>query len=293
LAPKPASTLLPMALLDLKGRREQRRVRSTVDSVRYWFHSIDVGQGVVTPGQKPPELLDAEWNELRLPDLTGKTVLDVGAWDGYFSFRAEASGAARVVALDHYAWSLDVRLWNMTHEERYRMYVDNGFDPTVPVLAHTFPGIWRPDTLPGKQGFDVARELRGSTVEDRVGDLLELDLDELGAFDVVLYLGVLYHMEDPFLALRKLRQVTRELAVIETASLIVPGFEDYALCEFYPTHELNMDPSNWWTPNPKALVGMCRAAGFSHAEVVGGEPPPATLNEGEPAHSRIVVQARV
>jgi hypothetical protein len=87
--------------------------------------------------------------------------------------------------------------------------------------------------------------------------------------------------------------VTRELAVIETASLIVPGFEDYALCEFYPTHELNFDPSNWWTPNPAALTGMCRAAGFSQAEVVGGESQPTDVNEDEVRHSRIVVHARV
>ena len=122
---------------------------------------------------------------------------------------------------------------------------------------------------------------------------METDLDDLGAFDVVFYLGVLYHMQDPFLALRRLREVTRELAVIETASLIVPGFEDYALCEFYPTHELNFDPSNWWTPNPAALIGMCRAAGFSDAEVVGGEPQPAAVDAGELRHSRIVVHARV
>ena len=33
--------------------------------------------------------------------------LDIGAWDGRFSFLAEKAGAARVVALDHYAWGVD------------------------------------------------------------------------------------------------------------------------------------------------------------------------------------------
>ena len=43
----------------------------------------------VTPGQKPEELLEQEWEEMGLPPLGGKSVLDIGAWDGYFSFRAE------------------------------------------------------------------------------------------------------------------------------------------------------------------------------------------------------------
>jgi tRNA (mo5U34)-methyltransferase len=279
-------------LLNLKDRRTRRRTQSLVDSVGYWFHSVDVGHETVTPGQKPPEILDAEWQQMDLPPLAGKTVLDIGAWDGYFSYRAEREGAARVVALDHYAWSLDIRMWNMTHDERLQMYLDNGFDPTIPVPAHDIPGIWQPDALPGKRGFDVAHELIGSRVDQCVADFMKTDLERLGAFDVVFYLGVLYHMRDPFLALRRLREVTRELAVIETASLIVPGFEDYALCEFYPTHELNFDPSNWWTPNPAALTGMCRAAGFSEAEVVGGEPPPTEVEPGELRHSRIVVHAR-
>ena len=158
-----------MGFLNLKERRDRRGVQSRVDSVGYWFHSIDVGQDVVTPGQKPTEILEAEWQQMHLPDLHGKSVLDIGAWDGFFSFRSEAAGAARVVALDHYAWSLDIRLWNMTHDERLKMYLDNGFDPTIPVLAHDIPGIWQPETLPGKAGFDVAHELLDSNVEQHVG----------------------------------------------------------------------------------------------------------------------------
>jgi len=44
--------------------------------------------------------------------------------------------------------------------------------------------------------------------------------------------------------------------------------ERYEICEFYSSNQLNADPSNWWAPNLKALVGMCRAAGFSRIEIV-------------------------
>ena len=69
-----------------------------------WFHSIDLGNGVKTKG-----LSDASATVTReqLPDFTNRSVLDIGAWDGYYSFFAERNGASRVVALDHYAWGLD------------------------------------------------------------------------------------------------------------------------------------------------------------------------------------------
>ena len=42
---------------------------------------------------------------LDLPlSLAGESVLDIGAWDGFFSFEAERRGASRVVAADYYSW---------------------------------------------------------------------------------------------------------------------------------------------------------------------------------------------
>ena len=58
-----------------------------------WFHSIDLGHGIITPGCEPTA---QKLRRLGLPeDLTGRTVLDVGAYDGFFSFEAERRGAAR------------------------------------------------------------------------------------------------------------------------------------------------------------------------------------------------------
>jgi tRNA (mo5U34)-methyltransferase len=64
-----------------------------------WWHQIELPGGYVTPG---PDHSADKLASLRLPDLRGKTVLDVGAFDGYFSFAAERLGATRVVALDTY-----------------------------------------------------------------------------------------------------------------------------------------------------------------------------------------------
>src|SRR5438105_10452129 len=63
-----------------------------------WVHSIDLGGGLVTPGAWPPSpLIRAAFNAV---DFAGKKVLDVGCWDGLWSFEAERRGAAQVYATD-------------------------------------------------------------------------------------------------------------------------------------------------------------------------------------------------
>jgi tRNA (mo5U34)-methyltransferase len=152
------------------------------------------------------------------------------------------------------------------------------------------PGLYRPDTLPGKRGFDLAREALRSRVEPVVGDFMEMDLAPLGAFDVVLFLGVLYHMPHPLAALERVCRLTGELAVIETEALALPGFEGRAVCEFFEGDELGADPTNWWVPNAKALEGLCRAAGFRRAEVLC-VPAEATLPRGEVYGYRAIAHA--
>ena len=167
-----------------------QRLLTRVEDVSFWWHSIDVGDGVVTPGRKSLAELESRLSDLGLPDLRGKTVLDIGAWDGYFSFAAERLGAARVVALDHYVWAYDFggEPGAVRHSDGRHRRPDED------------PVRWRPGAWPGKRGFDLAHEALGSNVEQVIGDFMAMDLNALGMFDVVLYLKVLYHMEDPLRA---------------------------------------------------------------------------------------------
>ena len=214
---------------------------------------------------------------LRLPSLVGKSVLDIGAWDGYYSFEAERRGAVRVVALDHFVWSIDREA--ATRSGPHNLPPDEK------------PEVWRPEELPGKRGFDLARRELGSGVESIVADFVTVDLETLGTFDVVLFLGVLYHLKDPFGALRRLSHVTSGVAVIASDAAVFPGFEERALCEFFESDERGGDPTNWWAPNLRALTGMCRAAGFRRVEVVQG--PPAAASDAQPGTAPVRYRAIV
>ena len=118
----------------------------------------------------------------------------------------------------------------------------------------------------------MAHRVLQSKVEAVVADFMTTDLAALGQFDVVLFLGVLYHMRHPLLALERLAQVTRDMAVIETEAVCIPSMEEQAWCEFFESDELANDPTNWWSPNAKAVAGMCRAAGFSRVEILESAP---------------------
>jgi SAM-dependent methyltransferase len=107
--------------------------------------------------------------------FTGRSVLDVGAFDGFYSFLAEARGARRVVAVDN---------------EQYVDWVRARF------------GV----TLEGGVGFRAIAGLVASRVEYRRMDAL--DLLELGErFDVALCFGILHRVTNPIALLRALADV--------------------------------------------------------------------------------------
>jgi tRNA (mo5U34)-methyltransferase len=191
-----------------------------------WWHTIDLGNGVVTPGR---DETPARLPLLHLPEsLAGKTVLDIGAWDGFYSFACERRGAERVVACDEFAWT---RLGT------------------------------------GRRGFDLARGTLGSSVETLQLDVLDLSPETAGGtYDVVLFLGVLYHVRDPLLALEHAASVTGSSLVLETHVDLLTTRRSAAA--FYPSGELYGDDTNWWGPNLPALVGMLEAVGFTRCEVV-------------------------
>jgi tRNA (mo5U34)-methyltransferase len=191
-----------------------------------WFHTFDFGNGIVTDGY------DKSYRRIRtlhMPeDLSGMSVLDIGSWDGFFAFEAERRGASRVLATDSFCWSGEG--WGT------------------------------------KDGFNLARNILNSKVEDREIDVMNLSPEKVGEFDLVLCLGVLYHMRDPLLALEKVFSVTKRQLILDTH--IDCMTIKRPVIAFYPGKELNNDGSNWCGPNRAAVEAMLKTVGFKRVEMV-------------------------
>ena len=99
----------------------------------------------------------------------------------------------------------------------------------------------------------------------------QISAAELGGYDVVLFLGVLYHLRHPLLALEKLAEVTDDLLILETKVDLLHA--KIPAMSFYQDRELNRDPTNWWAPNILGLEHMLRSVGFGHFEVVSRPKP--------------------
>jgi tRNA (mo5U34)-methyltransferase len=207
----------------------REELQQRVKSLRWW-HIMDLGGGVVTPGIIDP-IGGEHGPRFHVPArLDGKTVLDIGAWDGAWSFEAKRRGAARVLATDSFSWG---------------------------------GGGWGT-----KECFDLAREALELDVEDKWIDVLDLSAASVGQFDVVFFFGVIYHMRHPLLALERLRDVTAPggLAIVEShVDMLKVSAPALA---FYPTDECNKDATNWFGPNPAALSGMLSACGFPDVRIV-------------------------
>ena len=214
---------------------ESMGLREKVKAVPFWYHTIELPDGIVTPG-----VLPVYPDRYRFPaDLTGKRVLDVGAWDGYWTFKALQHGAREVVAIDDFSDRLGIL-----------------------------------DGRTGWDGFDLCREALGypDDVCDRV-TMSVYDVTEaaLGRFDVVLCYGVLYHLRHPLLALEKLAAICDgdlliESAILDNYSPHKPdGYAGQHVAEFYPRDEYGAVHTNWWVPTILTLAHMTTAAGWRYA----------------------------
>jgi len=186
-----------------------------------WFHTMPLGEGLVTAGIDDTQF---KISKLHLPDrLDGKSVIDVGAWDGAMSFECERRGARKVLATDWYCWQ----------------------------------GA-------SKRGFDLAKRVRRSRVEEREIKVEDVSAARLGKFDLVLFLGVLYHSPDPLGYLQRIRDVCSGMCIMET---LVDAM-DYprAAIAYYEGASENNDPSNFFGPNRLACEGMLRDAGFKKVD---------------------------
>jgi len=142
-----------------------------------WFHQIDLGNGILTPGRTSIAHLRALADVFFDVSLSGKSVLDIGCYDGFFSFEAKRRGARHVLATDYFIWNHDARV---------------------------------------RESFEVARSLVAPDLEDRIIDISDLSPQTVGTFDIVLFSGVFYHLRHPLLTLEQIAALATETLIVET-----------------------------------------------------------------------------
>src|SRR5207253_10476440 len=158
--------------MNLSTQQIQQRVRS----LGQWFHNIDLHGVKTAPDHFLGDYPNIKWQRFAHaipPDLTGKSVLDVGCNAGFYSIEMKKRGAARVVGIDS-----------------DEIYLEQG---RFAAEVSGFPDI----------------EFRNLSVYD-VGKLGE-------QFDVVIFMGVLYHLRHPLLALDLIHEhVAGDLLVFQS-----------------------------------------------------------------------------
>jgi tRNA (mo5U34)-methyltransferase len=209
-------------------------LRAAVASNPTWYHTIDLGEGVETPG----------WFDLRpivdrlpWPDVRGKRCLDVATYDGFLAFELERRGASEVVATD----IDDHTLWDWLPRERAA-------------------GTAYLETIAGQKGrgFEIAAKARDSKVERVFVNVYDLDPAVLGTFDVVVCGSLMLHLRDPFRALAAIRGVCGgEFMSLEAIDLsLTSAFRRR------PVFHLEAVDGRWLTPNAAGHRRMLEVAGF-------------------------------
>jgi SAM-dependent methyltransferase len=190
-----------------------------------WYQNIDLGDGVTTKdlagdrdifsGHDIPAPL---WRLIArdLPDLSGRSVLDIGCNAGYMSFESKRLGAAYVLG------------------------IDSNLGAGTSFIEQA----------------EFCREALGLDVEFRVQSFFDLEPET--PFDVVLFCGVLYHLEDYASALDKVAALAAPgggLIVLETAiepvTLTLPGDAVY-----------HGDSTTFFVPSLEVLVALLRERDF-------------------------------
>ena len=206
-------------------------LQKKIDAIA-WYHEFDFGDGLKAVSKTPD--VDGHrvvWVGIRAEldriDFAGKRVLEIGCWDGYWSFYAERRGAAEVLATDDISQN-----WA------------NG------------------------QGLPLARELLKSSIaidqHRSVYDIAALNR----RFDIILCLGVYYHLIDPFHAFSQLRHCCHDGTL-----LVLEGDATLGLRTDTFYFDFANRSSTAFLPTPRGLREMLEAAYFTVESQTWTVPP--------------------
>jgi tRNA (mo5U34)-methyltransferase len=202
-----------------------------------WWHTIDLGNGTVTPGA---------WDIRHLPSqlpwpgsLDGKRCLDVGTMDGFWAFEMERRGAGEVLAIDVPHSEQDVQ------PQRRRNLAQRN---------HRQVG----DT------FRVLVDLLGSKARFQTLNIYDLSPEAVGMFDLVFVGYILHQLRDPLRALEAVRTVCRGSLIVIDPILF---YRSLLFREPLATIGARRDFDDYFYFNAAGLRRVVELAGFQVVDV--------------------------
>lgn len=114
---------------------------------------------------------------------------------------------------------------------------------------------------PHETGFPVAKQILGSKLELVHENVYKLTPAKYGKFDIVLFLGILYHLPDPMLALDIIHEMMNPEATLYLETVIIdsdlpPELAKRPLMEFYPKASKDDDHTNYWGMTEQCVLDM-------------------------------------
>ncbi|NDY58080.1 hypothetical protein G3N56_15195 [Desulfovibrio sulfodismutans] len=216
-----------------------------------WFHCMPLGGGRYAKSYKGV-LTYRMLDQIRLPrDLTGKTVLDLAASDGFYSFECEARNALSVTAVEGPGWENPAGLKRFLH----------------------------------------ARSLYESTVKYHNARIEAFIDAPRHSYDIVLSLGIYYHLQDPLSYFAKLHALTNDMLIV-TGRTIAATIHDPIHMPYDQIHGANPSMHTGraasilllsdrkigkWTANVACLLDMLHIAGFAEVDVAFDYCPPGSF----------------
>jgi tRNA (mo5U34)-methyltransferase len=215
---------------------ETDEIMEKINHIPFWYHKIDLGNGIVTPGLD----FDNIWNNIRktrsLVDYTNKNVLDIGSFDGMWAFEAEKLGANIVIATDVYYQAF----------KKFLLCKEILESKVIPYYNVT------PYELYNRLEVFLKENIRGEQPEER-------------KIDIIQHFGVFYHLRDPLYSLSQARSIisSNGCLILETAAILD---EERSFMAFNSYHlgkgKIYNDCTTWWAPTFLCLKEMLRTSLF-------------------------------
>jgi tRNA (mo5U34)-methyltransferase len=228
-----------------RTQAEIQALQRKVAQITSWYHRIDLGDGVETPGHfRMADYLRHYHFPAR---MDGLRVLDVGASTGFFAYEFERRGAAEVVGVELPSWA--AHDWTPRYRRDYEQKSgDEQRDIDREVML---------------DGFSVVGQALGSRRVRRVfKTIYELSAAELGTFDVVFSGSMLMHVRDPVLGIQRMRECCKDSGRLIVSISTTMGEVQQPIARF--AGEWNQ--CNWWQMNPSCLDAVLKCCDFDRLQ---------------------------